>query len=286
MNNREKQVLYFFGHHKCGTQWIQGILQEVCQDMGLNYGHAYNAEKFNHDLELFIANKKIDIFSYTNANYKEVRNLENFRGFHVVRDPRDIVVSAYYSHLYSHPTDQSSLLQKEREKLQKMSQDEGLLQEIEFNESVFNDMNTWNYEQQDVLEIKMEDLMTNPYATFVDIFRFLGIVSESRPTFKQRWNHLSALTYRQLQQSLFGKVLMEVHLERIPYERALGIIYENRFQKKTKGRKPGAENIKSHYRKGVAGDWKNHFKPEHTELFKQKYNDLLIKLNYEKDDNW
>ena len=51
-------------------------------------------------------------------------------------------------------------------------------------------------------------------------------------------------------------------------------------------RKPGDENINSFLRKGVSGDWKNHFNSQAKEVFKYHAGDLLIKLGYEKDKNW
>lgn len=39
-------------------------------------------------------------------------------------------------------------------------------------------------------------------------------------------------------------------------------------------------------RKGIAGDWRNHFGREHVEVFKEIAGDLLIQLGYEKDFNW
>lgn len=40
------------------------------------------------------------------------------------------------------------------------------------------------------------------------------------------------------------------------------------------------------FRKGIIGDWKNHFKDYHKDLFKEIAGDLLIKEGYEKDLNW
>ena len=72
----------------------------------------------------------------------------------------------------------------------------------------------------------------------------------------------------------------------IPIPNYLGIIHRNRFESKAKGRKPGVENKNSHYRKGVAGDWRHHFNNEIKEKFKYLYGNLLIKLGYENDFNW
>lgn len=39
-------------------------------------------------------------------------------------------------------------------------------------------------------------------------------------------------------------------------------------------------------RKGIAGDWLNHFTEKHKEIFKPIAGELLIKLGYESDLNW
>lgn len=40
------------------------------------------------------------------------------------------------------------------------------------------------------------------------------------------------------------------------------------------------------FRRGVIGDWRNHFSPAHTEAFKQIAGEALIQLGYEKDMDW
>ncbi len=40
------------------------------------------------------------------------------------------------------------------------------------------------------------------------------------------------------------------------------------------------------YRKGTSGGWRNHFTDEHKKLFKDITGDLLIRLGYEKDNDW
>jgi hypothetical protein len=48
----------------------------------------------------------------------------------------------------------------------------------------------------------------------------------------------------------------------------------------------GRENVKSHFRKGIAGDWRNHFDDELKERFKNLYGDDLIRAGYEKNRDW
>lgn len=42
----------------------------------------------------------------------------------------------------------------------------------------------------------------------------------------------------------------------------------------------------STFRKGMIGDWKNHFTDDHKQAFKEQAGDQLIELGYERDDNW
>lgn len=52
------------------------------------------------------------------------------------------------------------------------------------------------------------------------------------------------------------------------------------------GRKPGEERINNFMRKGIIGDWKNHFTQESKILFNQYAGKQLIMLGYETDENW
>lgn len=71
------------------------------------------------------------------------------------------------------------------------------------------------------------------------------------------------------------------------------IIRKNRFERLSVGRriwkKPrqhGQEDSSSHFRKGITGDWRNHFRPAHTRRFKELAGEKLIELGYEQDLNW
>lgn len=58
------------------------------------------------------------------------------------------------------------------------------------------------------------------------------------------------------------------------------------FEKLSKGRERGQEDTSSFYRKGVAGDWKNHFTERDRRVFKEEAGELLIRLGYEEDLDW
>nr|MDQ3317951.1 sulfotransferase [Actinomycetota bacterium] len=58
------------------------------------------------------------------------------------------------------------------------------------------------------------------------------------------------------------------------------------FERLSKGRKRGEEDVTSFFRKGVAGDWKNAFTERDKEVFKEEAGELLVQLGYEGDDGW
>ncbi len=68
-------------------------------------------------------------------------------------------------------------------------------------------------------------------------------------------------------------------------ERAQAIAEKYSFQNQTK-RKPGEEDKASFLRKGIAGDWENHFTAEARAMFDHHCGDALITLGYEADRSW
>jgi hypothetical protein len=52
------------------------------------------------------------------------------------------------------------------------------------------------------------------------------------------------------------------------------------------GRDNGRERSTSFYRKGIAGDWTNHFSQTDKDIFKELAGDMLVELGYEKDLDW
>jgi hypothetical protein len=63
-------------------------------------------------------------------------------------------------------------------------------------------------------------------------------------------------------------------------------VIASRFERMTQGRARGTEDIGAHERKGVAGDWQNHFTKRVKHAFKNRYGALLVATGYERDLDW
>ena len=279
------RIYGYFGHHKCASTWFGSIFWDLCLELGLRYQMVYKSEDFGGDLEQYVRDNRIDFIAYGNADFSQVAKLQNLVGIHAVRDPRDIVVSAYFSHLKTHPTEAWPELIAHRLKLQQSDQEAGLFHEIAFRKDQFDEMRSWkDFRGDNIMEVRMEDVTSRDYQAVLSIVGFLGLLYQERFGFSRRLEHLFSKLLRNIEFRL-GLPLPRV-LHTLPAERVLGIVWQNDFAKKAGGRKVGQEDKDSHYRKGVQGDWKNYLTPDHITRMQQLYNDVILQYGYEERPDW
>jgi hypothetical protein len=299
---RDRDLFAYFGHHKCASTWIVDILWQVADQIGLRHIGVHDAltpsdigplaetrpdaSPFDRaELRNRIDAVGADLVICHTADRQQADVLHPTRAFHVIRDPRDIIVSGYFSHRNYHPTEGRPRLQAHRDALRALSPEEGLILEMAFAETELQQIRNWDYSQDHVLELKMEDLVFYPYDGFLTIFNHLGLLTADEPTVATQemrvW--LARLTNRLARRPAFERIRRQMLATG---EIVLGAVYAHRFEAKTGGRERGTENRTSHYRKGIAGDWVNHFTPEVAEAFVMRFDDLLVQLGYETDPEW
>lgn len=283
-------IFAYFGHHKCASTYALHIFDDMFRYMGMEHSLYYTPKMWQYHqhgmtLDRFVSDRGIDAVSFVNADSRYVGDISQYVGFHLIRDPRDIVVSGYFSHKNSHSTAAWPELDEFRKELRALPQDEGMMENIKFtatlptdgwNIELFRTMMEWDYSRENIFEMKFEGMVTNPYGTFLDAFQFMRITADVDPGLFSLFNYY--LRYRNPFRNRRAKA--------IPEWAVLLRVHNRRFAKATKGRKRGVSDENAHYRKGMPGDWRNHFTDVHKAYFKREYNDLLIKLGYEKDDKW
>jgi hypothetical protein len=300
-NTAGREVLAYFGHHKCASAWIAGVLWRITDEIGLRYFGVYDmltpsaigpltewgptAPFDRSELRNRVDAIGAEFVSCHTADRAQAEILRAVRAFHVVRDPRDLIVSAYFSHRNSHTTEGWPHLQAHREALQAVSPEQGLLLELEFSKPELLQIGDWDFTNESVLELRMEDLILHPYDGFIRIFRHLGLLSEVEPA---RATEQMRIWMSRLRNRLSKRRLLGSLRRRIPAtgEIVLGAVHAQRFEAQTMGRERGVEDMTSHYRKGVAGDWANHFTPQIAEAFDAQVGGLLVRLGYEESSDW
>jgi hypothetical protein len=244
----------YFGHHKAASRWATLILGDLAASLGLRTLTVYTPVEWDGypDLGGLVADRSPDLLIYPNARQVDADSLGPLRGFHMIRDPRDIIVSGYFSHRYSHPevfpkaSRFGTELPPHRAELAALDIDAGLSREIEFSGQFIDAMATWNYAQPHIFEVRMEDVIEDPLAHWTAIVAHLGWPRPpSDPAF-------------------LAKVL-----ERHSFRRLAG------------GRDRGDLDITHHYRRGVAGDWRNYLTSDHLAQIRRRYDDLVERLGYQ-----
>jgi hypothetical protein len=246
---------FFLGHHKSGTRYIGLIFEEFCEQFDIDFHEINNPKWFGYDIERKLPDHRPICAKYMNAKYRYVETLRDFRGFHVIRDPRDLAVSAYFSHLHSHSTRDWPELVEHREKLRALDFDDGLLADMEFTDqlvtdgfpiTVFPAMDQWNYDDPRILEMRFEDVVRDPLAHLTKAFAFIGLFDPASSDHREC-------------------------LERL--------VRDYSFKHMSGGREPGQADDRHHYRSGVPGEGRSRLKPVHLRWFEDRYPALLARFD-------
>lgn len=168
------------------------------------------------------------------------------RRFVVIRDLRDTLVSLYFSFRFSHVVNRT--VAERRARLERLSKEEGLLYLMDgWLEHIANIQRSWVGGGDE--PIRFEDLL----ARDVEILE---------------------------------RVLVDEVGLGVPREKVREAIVSCRFERLSGGRARGAEDQSSHIRKGIAGDWRNHFTDRVTEAFKERFGEHLVVTGYEESLEW
>jgi Sulfotransferase domain len=244
---------------KTGSQWLksQFLDPEIYRWSGLSYYH-YHARQGIGDRYSMVDDRYerpvtprsiVSPVYVTYENYLAMPKNGPHRAFFVMRDPRDLVVSWYFSAARTHivsPSERGPLAQA-REELARLSRKEGLLYGIDYWErrGKFATLASWTAAADDpnVRLVRYEDLIgPDSFQTMRDLFEFLDI-------------------------GMPDAVLREL-LGAYSFERVTG-------------RARGSESQDSHLRKASAGDWVNHFDAEVEARFHEVTDSLLAQLGYD-----
>lgn len=235
--------IYHCAVRKTASQWINAMFSDpiVYRHSGLlpyvpryySWRHPAPFPTGRATLSLFVSRKR----------FETIPKPERYRAFFVMRDPRDIVVSSYFSTRNTHAP--MGDIPEQRKVLQEVPRKEGLLYLIEqLNKKgkTFGCLRSWAEAPADetVRLVRYEDLTGEHQAEEIDrLLRHCGI--ELPPA------------------------ELEELLSRYSF---------------TNMRGGGPTTTGAHYRKGAAGDWENHFDDDIHDAFVKATGNLVELLGY------
>lgn len=229
-------VLFVATHHKVMTTYFNAVLSLLSFGLKRRYQRVYSNHPASDAGLVLSMHGKLDL-----------PHLRPYRGVHIMRDPRDMIVSGYHYHKWTqedwvHRPDANGM--SYQEKLNRADVRAGLFMEIDhfiffYRQTLLH----WNTADPDILEVAYEDLMgPDRDRLYADIFAHLGLAG-----------------------------------------RDLGLATDlmKLFEAGSRtGRKPGTIAQKSHLRSGKSGQWKTELEPDHIAYIERELGPVLRKFGY------
>ncbi|WDQ00375.1 sulfotransferase domain-containing protein [Micromonospora chalcea] len=233
---------------KTGSQWIKALFSDpaVYRHCGLL---PYDPRFYSGGATAPVPAGRVGLAIFlSHKRFEAVPKAGSYRAFFVIRDPRDVVVSSYFSLRNSHAP--MGDIPQARKALQELPKKEGMLYVIDRlrDKKQFGQMRSWAVAPSD--------------ETF-RLFRYEDLTGERQTEeVDQLLRHC-------------GITLPPAELE------ALLARYSFTKMKKSK-ETPGRI---SHYRKGASGDWRNHFDDDIYAAYTKAAGDLAEILGYPARDD-
>lgn len=249
--SKQKSILHF-SFNKAATQTVKKLLIECGRQNGLtpallhDYAFHHSMPFLDHlDSEgmkkyahLFKSNGYV--YTVFGGMIEGIPSLEEFKVVLVVRDPRDILVSDYYSIAYSHAIpdgEKKEVYLSRREKALATKLDEYVLQSAPKLQSVF----------------ERYAIHLFPVCSGVHVARYEDMVEN----FPEWLDSLVSACGMEISKS-FRQDLLANH----------------------EARRPKGENIQKHLRKGMPGEHREKLRSETIEQLNQTFKESLTRFNY------
>lgn len=261
---RRDVPIFIFGYHKCGTKLLGKVFLQLC----LKYGWTFKSIAGTTDE---IPNVDVVFFLHSQVDYSKLP--ESYIGIHMVRDPRDIIVSGYLYHkrtveewctnknfqtseAIKYPQVPNSQMYRSeawktdylkslngksyQEKINSFDEEDGILFEMNhYGQWTIEDMLKWDFEKGNCLEIKFEDVMSNYDAEMMKVFTHCNLSEEQLKVAK----------------GFADKEDM------------------NKMSKKDIEKNPHISSVKTK-------KWERYFTEKHLQFFDENFSEVLKKYNY------
>lgn len=254
-SDSKQQSILHFSLNKSATQYVKKVLTQATTSLGMATanlnGYAFHSDfpyldllsKEEFEQYQYLFKSKGYLYSVFGGMVDGLKDLEQYLVVLMIRDPRDIVVSSYFSTAYSHPlpsdnSNKADDFYEKRARTQQMSVDEYALQESEIVLKVYN---------------RYIELLLEKHPTCY-VTKYEDMVNDH-----EKWlNDLLAYCQLDIKESLRNQLLQQ-----------------------NKRLKPKAENVNDHMRKGVAGDFLEKLQPTTITTLNHKFAHILKRFGYQ-----
>ncbi|MBK8580930.1 MAG: sulfotransferase domain-containing protein [Flavobacteriales bacterium] len=267
----------FFGQHKCASQWATLVIERICNEIGWRSLTAYGVLIREHGgLRALLQHEKPDFLIIPESNAELIKEIDQpFRGLHIIRDPRDIIVSGYFSHKKPHPLSPKGVTVEHREKLQTLPEEGGIDLEIAtLGRIPLSNLYHWDYENPWILETEFKRITNAPFEEFSRILEFMEMIGEKNDSL------FAAQCFYNRAVKKAGVKAMQIRSEKYARHQLRKSLDELSFANLKKGGLKRLGQKTDHYRKGKSGDWQDHLSLRQEEEITRIFPGIFEKLGY------
>ena len=231
---------WLFLHHRSASTWTKAFVAEYTQK-ALSYKDGGQMNNFRHEPSDKVVRTAlthpwcIGVNPWASLPAQIDGLCPDWRGVRIVRDPRDVLISSYFSCRDYHPTTDWPELAPFKAWLQRVDEEAGIIATMGFVASVLESYAYWPT-RPEILEVHYAELFAGDDQHFSSLMELIG------------WLFPPA-----------DGALVRKLIERYSWKKLTG------------GRPRGVSDSSHHYRKGIVGDWENYWTKGIDRVWKEAY---------------